>query len=356
MQRALSVWGACRSFDLAETDAIAAASGRILIVDLDLSDPATIGAARAALAPHRRGGTPFLFLLRDMSARCQMQANALGARVVLPAATAQPALLDRVGALLGLLQEAGPQAAQQRRFVRASAAFADLLEAAGSGDALPVQLIHDGVEAINRAAADADLDAWLDLVWRHDDATYQHCLLVSGLVAAFAHKLGFSEADRQLITGAAVLHDIGKARIPLDILRKEGPLTPEERAIICRHPQIGHDMLVAQGGFAPLVLDAVLSHHEMLDGSGYPRGIGAERISDPVRVITICDIYAALIERRSYKQPLPPGEAFAVLVGMGGKLDRDLVRVFGEVVLGTAVSRLGKVLGPAGPRDAERVA
>lgn len=312
--------------------------------------------ARAALAPHRRQGAPFLFLLRDMSPRCQMQANALGAKAVLPVGTSQPDLLDRVGAMLGLLREAGPEAVLQQRFVRASAAFADLLEAAGSGDALPVQAISDGVEAINRAAADADLDSWLDMVWRHDDATYQHCLLVSGLVAAFAHRLGFNEADRRLITSAAVLHDVGKARIPLAILRKAGPLTQEERAVVGRHPQIGYDMLVAQGGFSPLVLDAVLSHHEMLDGSGYPRGIGADRISDPVRVITICDIYGALIERRSYKPAMPPEEAFAVLIAMGDKLDRDLVRVFGDIVLGASVARLGKTIAASPVRGSERAA
>lgn len=315
-----------------------------------------IASARAALAPHRRNATPFLFLLRDMSPRSQTQANALGARAILPVGTASPTLLDKVGAMLGVLRESGPQAVAQRRFVRASAAFAGLLDAAGSGEKLPVATINEGVEAINRAADDGDLDAWLDMVWQHDDATYQHCLLVSGLVAAFAQRLGFGEADRRLITSAAMLHDVGKARIPLDILRKEGPLTLEERVVIQRHPQIGHDMLVAQGGFMPIVLAVVLSHHEMLDGSGYPQGLGADRIADPIRMVTICDIYAALIERRPYKPPMPPEQAFAVLVGMGDKLDRDLVRIFGEVVLGASVARLGKMMARPGSGAAEDAA
>lgn len=357
LQRALSVWGACRAFDLAEIDEIRKAAGRLLIVDLDLSRPATIVSASAALATHRQSGAPFLFLLRDMSPRSQMQANALGAQAILPAETPPSALLDKVGAMLGLLRGSGPETVLQRRFVRASAAFAGLLEAAGSDGPLPVQAINDSVEAINRAADDGNLDAWLDMVWQHDDATYQHCLLVSGLVAAFARKLGFGESDRQLMTTAAVLHDVGKARIPLDILRKPGRLTPTERAVICQHPQIGHDMLVAQGGFAPAVLAAVLSHHEMLDGSGYPHGIGADRIPDPVRMITICDIYAALIERRSYKAPMSPEEAFATLIGMGDKLDRDLLRAFGNVVLSSSVARLGKMMArPAASAAAEDAA
>jgi len=75
-----------------------------------------------------------------------------------------------------------------------------------------------------------------------------------------------------------------------------------------------------------------------------------------VRIITICDVYAALIERRSYKPPMSPGDAYAVLVAMGGKLDRDLVRVFGEVVLDSEIARLGQYGKPVLKRATGRVA
>lgn len=277
-----------------------------------------------------------------MSPRTQTQANALGATAILPADASRAVLLDKLDAMLARHGATGVPAKLRQRFVAASAALGDLLDAAAGGGHLPAAAIDAGVEALNRAAEGDDLDTWLDLVWRHDDATYQHCLLVSGLVAAFAYRLGFGDADRRLITSAAVLHDIGKSRIPLDILRKSGELTAEERGIVQRHPRLGHDMLLAQGGFAPTVLDVVLSHHEYLDGSGYPQGLRASSIPDTVRMITICDIYAALIERRAYKPPMPPEEAFAVLAGMGGKLDLDLVRVFGEVVVAASAARLGR--------------
>ncbi len=315
---------------------------QLLVADLDLSERLTIDTARAVLAPHRQAGATCLFLLRDMSSRCQMQANALGATEILPADVSVAELLDKIGLMLVLPDQPGPSAALRQRFLAASAALSDLMGAAESGAGLPVKAIDASIEAFNRAADVGDLDGWLDMVWRHDDATYQHCLLVSGLAAAFAQRIGFCEADRRLITEAAILHDIGKARIPLDILRKPGKLTQAEREIMHRHPEIGHEMLVAQGGFAPAVLTAALSHHEYLDGSGYPYGLSGDRIPDPVRMITICDVYAALIERRSYKPPMPPGEAYATLVAMGGKLDRDLVRVFGEVVLDSEILRLGQ--------------
>lgn len=291
-----------------------------------------------------------------MSSRCQIQANALGATDILPADISAAALLDRIGLLL--MPTGQPINAEElgRRFVAASAGFSELMEAAEAGVGLPMKAIADSVTALNRAADGGDLNAWLEMVWRHDDATYQHCLLVSGLAAAFAQRLGFREVDRRLVAEAAVLHDIGKARIPLDILRKSEGLSPVEWEIMRRHPAAGHDMLTAQGGFAPMVLSAVLSHHEYLDGSGYPHGLSGGEIPDPVRIITICDVYAALIERRSYKPAMPPGDAYATLVAMGGKLDRDLVRVFGEVVLDAAIMQLGRYGSPVLKRAAGHAA
>jgi len=329
---------------------------RLLVVDLDLSERLSIETARAALAPFRHSGSHCIFLLRDMSSRCQIQANALGATEILPADVSTVALLDKVGLLLAPPGQSDAAATLGQRFVAASAALSDLMGAAGSGAGLPMKAIEDSVTALNRAADGGDLNAWLDMVWRHDDATYQHCLLVSGLAAAFAHRLGFREADRRLIAEAAVLHDIGKARIPLEILRKPAGLSPAEREVMREHPGIGHGMLVAQGGFAPMVLTAVLSHHEYIDGSGYPHGLSGGDIPDPVRIITICDVYAALIERRSYKPPMPPGDAYATLVAMGEKLDRDLVRVFGEVVLDAAIVRLGQYRKPVLKRAAGQAA
>ena len=102
------------------------------------------------------------------------------------------------------------------------------------------------------------------------------------------------------------------------------------------HPVIGYKMLVKQGGLRPEVLAAVRSHHEYLDGSGYPDGLKDAEIGDIVRMITICDIYAALIERRSYKPPMAPDQAYGMLVLMGTKLDAALVRAFEAVVLKTS--------------------
>ena len=103
--------------------------------------------------------------------------------------------------------------------------------------------------------------------------------------------------------------------------------------IVREHPRVGYEMLRRQGGFEREIVDAAYRHHEYLDGSGYPRGLRADEISDLVRMITICDVYAALIERRSYKAPMAPEQAYGTLAAMTGKLDSDLLRAFRQVVL-----------------------
>jgi putative nucleotidyltransferase with HDIG domain len=334
LERALALWGPCTLLDVATAAESGLRSRRFVVSDVDLSRRESVEALREALAACRGLGTPYLCLLRERSPRSEIQANALGATMILPADTAPAILLRKVDEMLATEADDNDTAQRaQQRFVAASAALTDLLASAARGGPLPVAAINEGVDSINDAADDLDIGGWLDIVWNHDDLTYQHCLLVAGLAAAFARRLRFPPEARRLITSAAVLHDIGKARIPLDILHKPGKLTPAEIAVVQTHPQIGYEMLSKQGSFAREVVETAHRHHEYLDGSGYPQGLRAGEISDVVRMITICDIYAALIERRSYKAPMPAEAAYATLVGMGGKLDADLLRAFRPVVL-----------------------
>jgi putative nucleotidyltransferase with HDIG domain len=172
------------------------------------------------------------------------------------------------------------------------------------------------------------LSSWIETVRKHHSQTYQHCMLVTGLAVAFGQHIGLSRADRQRLSFAGMLHDVGKARIPLAILEKPGPLDKDELAVMRQHPQLGVDALGEGSGLAPEMIDMVLHHHEYLDGSGYPHGLQASKISDLVRIMTIADVFGALIERRSYKPPLSSDAAYRVLLDMGPKLDKDLVREF----------------------------
>jgi putative nucleotidyltransferase with HDIG domain len=182
------------------------------------------------------------------------------------------------------------------------------------------------------------LPHWIDVVRKHHSQTYQHCLLVTGVAVAFGRHLGFSNGDKQKLAFAGLLHDLGKAGIPVAVLEKPGPLNGDEVTVMRRHPQLGFERLRGMRGLDPEMLDMVLHHHEYLDGSGYPHGLQAGELSDLVRLMTIADIYGALIERRAYRAPLTREAAFHFLNEMGPKLDRDLVRAFRSFALTTRVA------------------
>jgi putative nucleotidyltransferase with HDIG domain len=199
----------------------------------------------------------------------------------------------------------------------------------------PIDL-SDAERATARVIAGIERDglgAWLDDVRRYHEGTFQHCLLVTGIAVGFAIEIGFTDLDIKRLGMAATLHDIGKARIPLSILDKPGRLDPNEDEIMKRHPAIGHELLKALPDISAEILDGVRHHHEYLDGTGYPDGLSAGQISDLVRLLTISDIFAALIESRPYRPPMPRQDAYKILSDMEGKLETPLVKAFRNVAL-----------------------
>ena len=176
------------------------------------------------------------------------------------------------------------------------------------------------------------LSSWLDDVRRYHEGTFQHCLLVTGVAVAFALEIGFSKPDVKRLGMAATLHDIGKARIPLAILDKPGHLDPAEEEIMRSHPVIGYELLKGLPGITPEILDGVRHHHEYLDGSGYPDGLTAAKISDLVRLLTIADIFAASSSRGHTGRKCRGGRLQGS-VRHGRKAGTALVKAFWNVAL-----------------------
>ena len=302
--------------------------------DVALDDIAAVQALRAALARLRSSpATPVHFVLHVHDIVAHALANALGATSISVEAdpTSRSAERSRDAAV-------AEDASGERRLsveddiASVAAGLSRIFGAAVTRTAIARDDLDEGVAALIRSTKAAGISHWVEIVRRYDDATYQHCLLVAGLTAAFAAQLGLTAGKQRMLVQAALLHDIGKARVPLETLNKAGPLTLAEQAQMRRHPSDGYFMLTGQGGLEPGVLDIVLHHHEMLDGTGYPEGLRRERIADVVRIVTICDIQAALIERRSYRKPMAAEDAYTLLLAMGGKLDATLVAAFRDIV------------------------
>ncbi len=189
----------------------------------------------------------------------------------------------------------------------------------------------DGLAArISPALREYGLETWLDLVQRHHSGTYQHSLLVMGIAVGFGHTLGLAEEEVCDLALSGLLHDVGKCWVPEPILAKPGPLTEEEFAVVRRHGHDGWAALTAAGlGLSETVLDAVLHHHEYLDGSGYPDGLAGTAIRRTTRILTVCDIFGALAEHRSYRPAFRPEEILPILQTHAriGHVERDLVAV-----------------------------
>lgn len=207
-------------------------------------------------------------------------------------------------------------------------ALQNVFSAVTLGQNVDSAAIHTAGDAVVNELEAQGLKSWVETVRRHHSQTYQHCMLVTGVAVAFGQHIGLPQRERQRLSIAGMLHDLGKARIPIAILEKPGPLDASELEVMRHHPQLGVDALGVETGLAPEMLDVVLHHHEYLDGSGYPHGLQGNEIKDLVRIMTISDVYGALIERRSYKPPLTSAAAYQMLLDMGPKLDKDLVREF----------------------------
>lgn len=165
-----------------------------------------------------------------------------------------------------------------------------------------------------------------------DEYTYLHSVAVCTLMVALARTLQLPEAQVRHAGLAGMLHDMGKARIPLTVLNKPGRLTDPEFALMRRHPQWGHELLVESGGAGPLALDVCLHHHEKIDGSGYPHGLQGGAISLFAKMGAVCDVYDAITSARPYKGPWDPGEAVRQMAQWKGHFDPLVFQAFVKTV------------------------
>ena len=183
---------------------------------------------------------------------------------------------------------------------------------------------------------------WLANLQQRHERTASHCLNTSILSIAFGKHLGLADADLNMLGQGAMLHDIGKVRVPPAILDKPGPLTEEERQLVRRHPMDGEAVLRLTRQLPDQVLEIVRWHHERLDGKGYPDGLAGDSIPLAARIVGLVDTYESLTADAPYRPASPAADALRVLrtegtEAYGKDLIQEFIRCLGIYPIGSLV-------------------
>jgi putative two-component system response regulator len=157
----------------------------------------------------------------------------------------------------------------------------------------------------------------------------QHASRMARTVSYLASQLGLGDEQILLLRTAAPMHDVGNVAVPPEILHKPGPLTPEERARMERHTEVGHRILSeSESELLQMAARIALAHHEWFDGSGYPRRLAGDEIPIEARIVAVADVLDALLSERPYRPAMSPAQAIAVIEeGRGTQFDPEVVDV-----------------------------
>lgn len=161
-----------------------------------------------------------------------------------------------------------------------------------------------------------------------DEYTFKHSVDVATMAMIVGKKHGLSDHEIHELGISGLLHDVGKSKIPNEVLNKAGKLTDEEFALMKQHTLFGFDILKKRNEFSEGIMLGVLQHHEKTNGRGYPVGSPADKIHPYAKIISVADIYDALVTERPYKKGFPKGVAIEMIMSMTGELDFDAMKSF----------------------------
>ena len=304
----------------------------MMVVDVDLSDRSIVDSLKSeALKTNEH--LPRVFVTEDHRRLDVIQSNALGASKTVSRRQAVSRLKQIAQAYAQTAGLADPSVASDVAIERAMALNTELFAAVENAQPLPAQEIQRCGQFISDALRQDGISTFLQEVKLHHSYTHRHSMCVTGLAVAFGLHCGMRQLDVQRLATGALMHDIGKARIGLEILDKPDSLSLAEKQVMQRHPEYGAEILLADAQFDREVIDIAHRHHEYLDGSGYPDGLSEDQLSDLVRIMTIVDIFSALIDRRSYKKAIPRPAAYQIMQRMNGKIDMQLLKAFEPIAL-----------------------
>jgi putative nucleotidyltransferase with HDIG domain len=189
-------------------------------------------------------------------------------------------------------------------------------------------------EIVDKIISKSDVVINMNHLNDHHEYTYLHCVNVGILSVSIGVKLNFIRDDLIQLGAAGILHDIGKKKIPLEVLDKQGKLTDEEYDLIKKHSVYGYNMLSNALEVSKVSKTAILQHHERCDGSGYPKGLVGDKITIFGRILAVADTYDAMTSDRSYRKAFSPFETIEFLMGDGNRLyDWQVVESFMKCIV-----------------------
>ena len=213
---------------------------------------------------------------------------------------------------------------------RSKEAVKSMFQEARMGKAVDAESAQDMVEEISDSVSrNASALISLARLKTANDYTYMHSVAVCAMMIALSKQLGLSEDETRSAGLAGLLHDMGKATTPSEVLNKPGKLTDAEFDIMRRHPVEGHRILKQAINLDPVALDVVLHHHEKVDGSGYPDGLKDNEISLFAKMGAVCDVYDAITSNRPYKEGWDPAESLHKMAEWAkGHFDQRIFQAF----------------------------
>lgn len=173
----------------------------------------------------------------------------------------------------------------------------------------------------------------IDALKVSDEYTFKHSVDVATMAMIIARKSGLSDKDVYQIGVSGLLHDVGKSHIPNEILNKAGKLTEEEFAVMKNHTIYGYNILKEKSEIPNEIIAGVLQHHEKINGRGYPLKLASKQITPYARVLSVADIYDALVTERPYKKGFSAHDALEMIMAMTDELDVDFMRSFIDTVI-----------------------
>ncbi len=173
----------------------------------------------------------------------------------------------------------------------------------------------------------------IDALKVSDEYTFKHSVDVAAIAMLIAKKSGFSEPEIEKVGMAGLLHDVGKSKIPSEVLNKAGKLTEEEFDIMKKHSLYGYEILKEKKDIPQEVLLGVLQHHEKINGKGYPMGVSGDKLFSYARILSIADVYDALVTERPYKKAFSQQDAIEMIMAMTDELDITYMRNFLAIII-----------------------